>query len=384
MLIPELFYSARGTPLSAYHRIQDLMEMGHDVEVLTYKPGSPAPNSSIPVYRAKGPHFATSIKQGPSYLKIWFDLLLFLNLIYRLLVGRYHLLYAHEEGGFLGALTAPLFRVPLVYDMHSSLPLQLGDWSFSRNNTVVAVFKWIERFTLRRARAVVSISPGVTDAAKRAFPAVRAVTIFNRFSATAPVSSQQASQLREDLGITSQHKMVLYTGSFVALQSLDLLIHSVPHVVARLPNCRFVLVGGRESELNELTDLSKKFDVSKHVILIATRPEDEMPVYMAASDVLVSPRIRGINPPGKLFSYLSSGKPLVATRCPIHTQILSEDCSILTEPTPEEFAAGIVRALTDADLSTRIQRAAQEVLRTTFSPQVRAESYARVMDWVSI
>ena len=72
MLIPQVFYSARGTPLSAYHRIRDLRALGHEVEVLTYPLGDPPPDLDVVVHRSFGPHFARSLKQGPSYRKIWF------------------------------------------------------------------------------------------------------------------------------------------------------------------------------------------------------------------------------------------------------------------------------------------------------------------------
>ena len=41
-------------------------------------------------------------------------------------------------------------------------------------------------------------------------------------------------------------------------------------------------------------------------------------------DVLASPRRHGQNTPFKVFTYLASGKPLVATRIPTHTQLLDD------------------------------------------------------------
>ena len=84
MLVPQAFYSPRGTPLSAYHRTRDLKALGHEVDILTYAVGDPPPDPDLKVFRSIGPHFARRIKQGPSYIKIWFDFLLLLNLIGRL------------------------------------------------------------------------------------------------------------------------------------------------------------------------------------------------------------------------------------------------------------------------------------------------------------
>ena len=57
-------------------------------------------------------------------------------------------------------------------------------------------------------------------------------------------------------------------------------------------------------------------------IFAGERPADEIPAYLLAADVLVSPRSRGTNTPLKIYQYLRSGKPIVATRLLTHTQVL--------------------------------------------------------------
>ena len=69
-------------------------------------------------------------------------------------------------------------------------------------------------------------------------------------------------------------------------------------------------------------------------IFAGERPATEIPAYLLAADVLVSPRSRGTNTPLKIYQYLRSGKPIVATRLLTHTQVLSDDTAILTDATP--------------------------------------------------
>lgn len=384
MLIPQLFYSPRGTPLSAYHRIKDLRALGHEVEVLTYRPGEPPPDlPGVIVHRAFGPHGFRSVKQGPSYAKIWFDLWLFLSLLVRLARERYDVLYAHEEGGFLGALVARTFRVPLVYDMHSSLPLQIRDWGFSQREGVVALFRAVERFAVRRAAATVAISPGVAQAAREAWPAARVVTIVNRFASGPPPSTEDARRRRAELGLADGEKLVLYTGSFVALQALDLLIAAAPLAAARAPEARFVLVGGRPDEIAALEPVVARSGAADRVKLLGHRPQSEMPSFLAAADVLVSPRKQGINPPGKLFEYLSAGRPVVATDCPIHNQILDPRCAILVPPTADGLAAGIVSALRDPDRVARVTAGAAAILREEYGPERRVAAYDELLQAIA-
>ncbi len=379
MLIPQLFYSARGTPLSAYHRIKDLRSLGHEVEVLTYGPGDPPPDLPIVVHRARGPHFSRSIRQGPSPLKIWFDVLLLVSFLALVARRRYDLVYTHEEAGFLAALVCPVLRIPFVYDMHSSLPLQIRDWGFSNREAVVAVFRFVERFTLARARAAVAISPGVAAAAHASCPAARVVTILNRFELDAKATAEDGRRVRESLGLSPGHRVVLYAGSFVALQSLDLLVDAVPAVAARCPDARFVLVGGTRPQIDELAGRAARTGAADRIVFVEHRPQHEMPAFFAAADALVSPRVQGINPPGKLFSYLDSGKPVVATDRPIHNQILDPAFSILTPPDAAGLAQGIVAALTDRARVDAITRAAAEALRTKYGPDERRRAYAELM-----
>ena len=138
MLIPQAFYTTRGTPLSAYHRTKELVRLGYHVDILTYPIGDEPPDlPDTTVYRSWGPHFVSQIKQGPSKIKIWFDALFAFTLFFILLRKRYDMMYAHEEGGFIAAWYGKIFRIPFVYDMHSSLPLQIKEWEFSKSKLVV-------------------------------------------------------------------------------------------------------------------------------------------------------------------------------------------------------------------------------------------------------
>ena len=57
------------------------------------------------------------------------------------------------------------------------------------------------------------------------------------------------------------------------------------------------------------------------------------------------PRISGTNTPLKIYSFLKSGKPFVATRLYTHTQVLTDEMVILADPTPGGMAEGLDFAL---------------------------------------
>ena len=61
----------------------------------------------------------------------------------------------------------------------------------------------------------------------------------------------------------------------------------------------------------------------------------------------------------KIYSYLDSGRPLLATRLPTHTQVLDDEISLLVEPLPAEMGKGLVRLLRDRQLSASLAQAAK-------------------------
>ena len=60
-----------------------------------------------------------------------------------------------------------------------------------------------------------------------------------------------------------------------------------------------------------------------------------------------------MNTPFKVYTYLASGKPLVATRLPTHTQLLDDSLAFLADPTPEGLAGAIRAVLADPGAAAR-------------------------------
>jgi glycosyltransferase involved in cell wall biosynthesis len=377
-IVPQAFYAPRGTPLSAYHRARELLARGHEVDILTYGIGESPPGLNVRLFRARGPHFCRTVRAGPSGRKIWLDVLLFASLIGRLCRQRYDVLYAHEEAALFARIAGALFRIPYVYDMHSSLPLQITDWKFSRRRSVVALFRWVERLSVSGACAVVAISPAVARAARHASPDALCIVLTNYFEAGEAAHGGDREAIRVRYGIEPQQKLIVYTGSFVALQALDLLLEAAPRVLASVPQARFLLVGGKSDEIEELRATATRLGIADKVILEQARPQAEIPGYLAAADALVSPRVQGINPPGKLLSYLASGRPVVATDTLVHNQLLTNECAILTRPDAAGLADGLVASLTDTALTARMTQGSERALAKLCCPSARDAAYEEI------
>src|SRR6185295_12906356 len=121
------------------------------------------------------------------------------------------------------------------------------------------------------------------------------------------------------------------------------------------------------------TDQARAAGIGAVTLFAGERPAAEIPAYLLAADVLVSPRSRGTNTPLKIYQYLRSGKPTVATRLLTHTQVLSDETAILTEATPQAFAEGILDALTDHVRASAVGRRARELAETKYSYEAYLE-----------
>jgi hypothetical protein len=163
MIAPEPFFTPRGTPLSIRGRIQALLALGHAVDLVTYHVGEDLQWQGLRIYRTPRIAWIRSVAIGPSLIKILLDCLLFGLALSRGLRARYDVVHTHEEAGLIGTVLAPLIGAQHVYDMHSSLPQQFHNFQAFNYRPVVKLFEVLERIVIRRAHAVITICPELSD-----------------------------------------------------------------------------------------------------------------------------------------------------------------------------------------------------------------------------
>lgn len=383
MIAPEPFFEPRGTPFSEFHRIRALTELGHHVDLVTYPFGQDVSMSGLRTFRSLRPPFVRQVKIGPSLAKLPLDALLSLTAFRRAFSERYDLIHSHEEGGVLGVVLASLLRVPHVYDMHSSLPQQLANFAFSRSRLLRHVFLWLERLMIRQSQVVIVICPSLEETVRAIDPQAGVVLIENApGSAGGDASAEDAATVRQQAGFQATTPLVVYTGTFEAYQGLDLLFDAMALVARRQPDARLLLAGGKPDQIERARARAGAAGVADRTVFAGERPAAEVPAYLRTADVLVSPRSKGTNTPLKIYQYLRTGRPIVATRRLTHTQVLDDDTAILTEPSAEGLAEGLLAALEDPQRAARVSRAASSLAETKYSYEAyldrTRQAYARL------
>jgi glycosyltransferase involved in cell wall biosynthesis len=368
MIAPEPFFEARGTPFSVFHRSKALGKLGHKIDLVTYPLGEDVAIKNVDVYRIPKVPFINHVAIGPSLTKIPLDIVLFFKSLYMLIKSRYDCIHVHEEAAFIGCIFKKIFNIPLIYDMHSSIPQQLINFNFTKNRFLIKIAVICEKWIIKNSDVVIAICPHLGETVHDIDKNKKVVIIENTPLADQHtiVTVEDIEKLKKELGI-GNNKVVLYTGTFEYYQGIDLLLKGIPQVIAKINDVRYVLVGGEPEQIKEAKNLANSLNINNYVLFTGKRPVDEMAAFMAIADILVSPRTIGTNTPLKIYSYLKSGKPIVATNLLTHTQVLDETVSILTAPEPDAFADAIIRLLTDDKLRKEIGQKGMELANTKYT-----------------
>lgn len=361
MLAPEPFFQPRGTPISVYQRIKALSDLGHDVDLVTYHLGEDKEIKNLKISRIPNVFFIKKIKIGPSLKKIPLDFLLFLKASGKLLRNKYDLIFSHEEGALFGVILSKISGIPHIYDMHSSLPQQLENFDFSRSKLLKRVFLGMERFILKNSSAIIVICLDLLKQVEQEGYADKAILLENFIDFdTREFSAEEIRQKRKEFA-SEDKKIVLYAGNFQPYQGIPLLLEAASQIID--DRVVFVLVGESPAAVERERDKAQELGIAGKVFFTGQVSPSQMPLFISLADVLVSPRLSGTNTPLKIYSFLKSGKPVVATNLWTHTQVLSDQISVLVEPDAECMAEGISFALFDQRAQERANFAKEKADR---------------------
>ncbi len=376
-LAPQPFFEVRGTPLAVLAMVQALTESGHQVDLLTFPQGDPVTLAGLTHHRSLRLPVGR-VRAGASLAKLLLDVPFVLEAGLRLFFARYDAVHAVEEAAHLIAPWASLLGVPLVMDIDSQIPDQLRYSGFARSGPLPWLAEALETFALVRAEAVLTVCGSLTASVSGRARRERVFQIEDPPLVDAtPPDSAAVDLLRHSLGL-SRAAVVLYSGNLESYQGVELLVDAAPET----PGAQFVFMGGEPTQIAALRARSAAAGTTARTVFAGKRPPQQLSSFLALADVLVSPRVQGSNTPFKVYTYLASGKPLVATRLPTHTQLLDDSLAFLVEPNAAGLSSGIREALGDPQESrARAERGRllveREFSQARFSEKVR-EAYSRI------
>lgn len=379
MIAPEPVFRVRGTPFSVRDRCRALSDLGHRVDLLTYPFGDDFDFPGVKIHRIRHVPGIRDIKIGFSWQKIPLDALLFIKAIAALRRGGYDLIHTHEEAGMMGAILGPMFRIPHVYDMHSSLPQQFENYETSSAQPIRAFMNRAERFILNRSKSIIAICPHLKEIALKASPSASVFVIENVAQMDdTPPNQHDISEIQHQFDLEGKW-VIGYTGTFEVNQGLELLAEAFSRFHVLHSDSVLFLVGGEVSQVTRLRDHVAALGIADACRIPGKIEVEKMSAVMAACTILASPRILGTNTPLKLYSYLKSGIPILATRLLTHTQVLDDEIAVLTEPSSEGLFQGMQVLFENAELRNRIGKSAIQRERECYSYPAYRDKVNRVV-----
>jgi glycosyltransferase involved in cell wall biosynthesis len=265
-------------------------------------------------------------------------------------------------------LSTTLFNIPTIYDAHHPL-VKGGRFLFdSFKNS-----RHLVRFSTN--------SKGLADIyLKLGLPRDKLTVAHNGVDLDKFAALPVKEEARRQLNLPIDKKIVCYSGNTYSGRGIELLIEAAQS----LKEVLFLVVGGLESDIENYRKIAQN-KKAENFKLVGFVPHKQVPLYISSADVLVMPytsrmTIKGgataaeFTSPIKLFEYMASRRPIVATSLSTIKEILEDGGNaLLVEPDDVELLAkGIKRVLEDPALAEKLAiQAGSDVKKYTWEERAK-------------
>lgn len=360
-LVPHPFYEDRGSPIAVGLLLKALSARGERVDVITYPLGRDVSYENIAFYRTRSLPFIRYIRPGFSWKKVICDGFMLFRALRFASKRRYDIVHAIEESVFIALFLRCIFRIPYIYDMDSSLVDQMIE-RYPFLSLFKSFFRFFEKLAIQKAQSVLPVCQALANKALQYRSG--GVHVLQDVSLLSQDGSKSMPHLRDELQI--KDLIVMYVGNLESYQGIDLLLESFKLALGE-GRGTLVIIGGGVLDIGKYREKAACMGIQRNVHFLGPKPVGELYGYLSQADILISPRIKGANTPMKLFSYLHSGKPVLATDLETHTQILTDQVAMLASPNPEAFSKALMKLVENVELREKLGEAGKNFVEKNFS-----------------
>jgi glycosyltransferase involved in cell wall biosynthesis len=221
----------------------------------------------------------------------------------------------------------------------------------------------MERGTVKRSRGVLAVCPALVDEAMRYHPTGNVALLPD-----IPFTGDDDAGLPDAL-THAKGTRLMYVGNLETYQGIGLMLDAFARVADEHPDAVLLIVGGSKEHIEQYKAKAGALVERGRVVFVGPIPIDSLGVVLRYADILVSPRTQGNNTPMKVYSYLQSGKPVLATRLSTHTQVMNDDVAVLVEPNVASMAEGMRRLITSPPVREQTGSAGHAYVEREFSEQ---------------
>lgn len=290
-------------------------------------------------------------------------LLTWLRLVQR---QRFDVVYVREVicALWLALLAPRLIGARVVYEVHD---LESRNPSRAKERWAQPLLHLIDRLTLTQPAALTSLTAAFRDLlASLGLRDPREVAVLPDAYDETRYAPQDRDAARRALGLPDEPTIV-YAGLTFAYRGVDLLLDAM----ADVPGARLILVGGRDQERAALVEQAQRLGIGDRVTFVGVQPQDHVPLYLAAADVLVIPdTVTDVTAsPLKLFEYMAMERAVVCPDLPALREITGGDGALHVPRGDRAALAAALRALLDdpAQRQALAQRGRERVAPYTYT-----------------
>lgn len=272
------------------------------------------------------------------------------------------------------------FRAPLVYEAHTIAADAAAARPALLTGAKPASPSKLDRLARRDARVwraadgYVTITTGLRQELERRFsprPRLAVVPDGARVPDDPDLGDRResATSLAPAPGPTDIAPFTIgYAGHLYPWKGADLVVEAV----AALKDTRGLIVGGHEEEadLARIRQLAAQLDCASRITFTGMIPPGQVAARLREADVLILPNPKSaisseFTSPLKLFEYMASGRPIVASDLPALREILrhEENALLVEAANPSALVAGIARVKEDRELGARLAAQARADVR---------------------
>jgi len=257
--------------------------------------------------------------------------------------------------------------------------------SFIKNNIFLELHSvkgpdFIMKRILKKSRGIISITEGIKNTCvdkynvsqKKFFVAPDAVDlkVFDL-----DLTKEQA---RKKLNLPLNKKIISYVGRFNTI-GMDKGINDILESLKILKEEKiiFIAVGGSERDIHYYNEKAANLNINKQVMLLGYKKQTELAIYQKASDILLMPfpsieHYAFYMSPMKMFEYMASKRPIIASDLPSIREVLNENNAFLIEPdNPDKLAQEIKKVLENQEFANQIaQQAFRDAQNYTWDKRV--------------
>lgn len=246
-----------------------------------------------------------------------FTIMLLPSILKFILIKRPNLIFVREE---YPAFILSLFFNNIIYEMHDL------------NDKKLLLYKLI----VKKSRTTISTSIGLVEKCKKLGISTKNMILLpNGFDTSLFSGKITKPQARRKLNLNSGKNLVIYSGRFSEHKGIYTLIDSAKYLSG---NYLVILVGGFEGE----EEIVKKYildnNINDRVLLYSHQEHSKIPLFLKAADVLVLPNSnknefsRTLTSPIKLFEYMASRRPIIASKIPSICNVINENIAFFVDP----------------------------------------------------